>query len=43
MEVVSHDKKKVIWEVVGDHVVEDPTDHEEIGLWRFDLKNFRRR
>ena len=32
MEVVVHDKKKVIWEVVDDHVVEDPSDHEDIGL-----------
>ena len=32
MEVVVHDKKKVLWEVAGDHVVEEPTDHEEIGL-----------
>ena len=23
VEVVGHDKKKVIWEVVGDHVVEE--------------------
>ena len=28
VEVVGHDGKKVILEVVGDHVVEDPTDHE---------------
>ena len=27
VEVVGHDKKKVIWEVVGDHVVEEPSDH----------------
>ena len=31
VEVVGHDKKKVLWEVVNDHVVENPTDHEEIG------------
>ena len=28
VEVVGHDKKKVLWGVVGDHVVEEPTDHE---------------
>ena len=28
VEVVGRDKKKVIWGVVGDHVVEDPTDYE---------------
>ena len=32
VEFVSNDKKKVLWEVVNDHVVEEPTDHEEIGL-----------
>ena len=32
MEVVWHYNKKVIWGVVDDHVVEDPTDHEEIGI-----------
>ena len=37
VEVVGHDKKKVIWEGVGDHVVEEPSDHEEIGLRGFDL------
>ena len=31
VEFSNHDKKKVIWEVVADHFVEDPTDHEEIG------------
>ena len=37
MEVVDHDKKKVLWEVVDDHVVEEPTDHKEIGLRGFDF------
>ena len=32
MEVVGHDKKKVLWEVVKDHVAEEPSDHEDIGL-----------
>ena len=30
VEVVRHNKKKVLWEVVGDHVVEEPSDHEDI-------------
>ena len=38
--VVGHDKKKVIWEVVDGHVVEEPSDHEEIGLRGFDLNVF---
>ena len=37
MEVVGHEKRKVLWEVVDDHVVEEPTDHEEIGLRGFDF------
>ena len=40
LEVVGHDKKKVLWEVVNDHVIEEPTDHEEIGLRGFDLDVF---
>ena len=40
MEVVGQDKKKVIWEVVNNHVVEYPTDHEEIGLRGFDFNLF---
>ena len=37
VEVVGHDKKKVLWEVVGDHVVEEPSYHEDIGLRGFDF------
>ena len=37
VEVVGHDKKKVLWEVVGDHVVEEPCDHEDIVLRGFDF------
>ena len=33
MEVVVHEDKKFIWELVDDNVVEELTDHEEIGLW----------
>ena len=40
VEVFSHDKKRVIWEVVADHVVEEPSDHEEIGLRGFDFNVF---
>ena len=40
MEVVGNDKKKVLWEVVDNHVVEEPTDHEEIGLQGFDFNFF---
>ena len=40
VEVVGHDKKKVIWKVVDDHVVEDPHHHEDIGLLGFDFKIF---
>ena len=40
MEFLCHYKKKVLWEVVDDHVVEEPTDHEEIGLWGFDFNLF---
>ena len=28
LEFVGHDKKKVLWEVVDDHVIEEPTDNE---------------
>ena len=37
MEFFGHDRKKVLWEVVDDHVVEKPTDHYEIGLRGFGL------
>ena len=36
VEVVGHDKKNVLWEVVGDHVAEEPSDHEDIGIGGFD-------
>ena len=35
-----HDGKKVLWEVVDDHVVEEPTDYDEIGLRGFDFNFF---
>ena len=40
VEFVGNEKKKVIWEVVNDHVVEEPTDNEEIVLRGFDLNLF---
>ena len=32
VEVAEKDGKKVIWEVVNDHVVEEGVEHEELGL-----------
>ena len=32
MEVSVSDRKKVIWEVVDNHVVDDGNNHDEIGL-----------
>ena len=40
MEVFVNDGKKVIWEVVDNHVLEEPTDHDEIGLRGFDFYLF---
>ena len=40
VEVVGHDRKNFLWKVVDDHVVEDPTDHDEIGLRGFDFYLF---
>ena len=40
VEVVGHDKKKLLWEVVDDHIIEDPSDHKDIGLQGFDLNMF---
>ena len=40
VEIVGHDKKKVLWELVDDHAVEEPTAHEEIGLRGFDFNVF---
>ena len=40
MEFVVHENNKVLLEVVDDNVVEDPTDHEEIGLQEFDFNVF---
>ena len=40
VEVVGHDNKKVLWEVVKGHFVEEPTDHGETGLRGFDFNLF---
>ena len=40
VEVVGHDKKNFLWEVVGDHVVEYPCDHEDIKLRGVDFNIF---
>ena len=40
MEVVGHDGKKVLWEVVDYHVIEEPTDNEEMGLRGFHFNVF---
>ena len=40
MEVFGCDGRKFVWEVVDDHVVEEATDHNEIGLRDFDFNFF---
>ena len=40
MEVVGSDGKKFLWEVVDDRVLEEGNDHDEIGIWGFDLNFF---
>ena len=40
VEVVGRDKKKVLWEVVGDHMVEEPSDHKDIRIREFDFNIF---
>ena len=40
VEVVGHDKNKVLLEAVDDHVEEDPSDHKDIGLRGFDFNIF---
>ena len=37
VEVLGHDENKVIWEVVENYVVEEATDHDEIGLQGFNF------
>ena len=40
MEVSCSDRKKVIWEVLDNHVVEDPKDNDDILLWVFGFNFF---
>ena len=40
VEVVGHNKKRVLWGVFDDHVVEETSDHEYIGLRVFDFNIF---
>ena len=40
LEVVGHDNNNVLWEVINNHAVGEPTDHEEIGLQGFDFNLF---
>ena len=35
MEVLDSDWKKVLWEVVDDHVTEEPTENDDVGLQGF--------
>ena len=42
VEVVGNDRRKVLWVVVNDRVVEEPTDHDEIGLQRFGFNLFEK-
>ena len=37
VKVSGSDGKKVLWEVVDDHVVEEGKEHDDIGLWGFDF------
>ena len=39
-EVTYKDRKKLIWEVVYDHVVEEGVEHEELGIQSFDFNLF---
>ena len=40
VEVSHKNRKKVIWEVVDDYVVEERVKHEELGLQGFDFNLF---
>ena len=42
MEGYGHEKMKVLWEVVNNNVVEEPTDREEIGIQGFDFNVFNK-
>ena len=40
MEVVCSKGKKVVWEMVDNHVVEEETENDDIGLQEFDFSLF---
>ena len=40
MEVLGSDGKKFLWEVVDSYVIEEETDHDEIGLRGFNFNFF---
>ena len=40
VELYENDRKKVIWKVVDDHVVEEGFEHEELGPQGFDFNLF---
>ena len=40
VESFGHDGKEVLWGVVNNHVVEEPTDHDDIGIQGFDFNVF---
>ena len=40
MEVVGHDGTKDLWGVQDDHIVEQETDREDIGIRGFDYNLF---
>ena len=41
VEVYDKDRKKVIWEVVNEHVVEEDVEKEELGLRGFNFNFFQ--
>ena len=40
VEFYNKDRRKVIWEVVNDHVVEEGVENEKLGLRGFDFNLF---
>ena len=40
VEVYYKDRKKVIWQVVDDHVVQEGVEYEELGILGFDFNLF---
>ena len=40
IKVTDKDGKRLIWEVIDDHVVEEGVEHEELGLLGFDFNLF---